>query len=197
MDATLDLDARDDPAADRSEDWVAVQRTLADPNAFALLYRKYVTDVYRYCYRRLQDRESAEDVTSQIFMHAFAALPDLGERPFRPWIFAIARNGVIDRYRRQRPVETSLDAVRERPDDAISPEDQIVDRDSVDTIHQLFQVLSERDRQIVELRLAGLTGVEIAEAMQCSHAVVRTAQHRAFEKIRVMLADQRPEGRPS
>jgi RNA polymerase sigma-70 factor (ECF subfamily) len=195
MDATLDLDARaDDVAADRSEDRVAVQRTLVDPNAFSILYRKYVSDVFRYCYRRLEDREAAEDVTSQIFMHAFSALPTLGNKPFRPWLFAIARNALIDRYRRRRPLESPFDEHHDRADTATSPEDLAIDRESADAIHRLFQQLSDRDRQIVELRLAGLTGIEIAEAMCCSHAVVRTAQHRAFGKIRAMLADREAEG---
>ena len=195
MDATLELDARNDAVADRSEDRAAVARTLVDPNAFSLLYRKYVSDVYRYCYRRLEDREAAEDVTSQIFMHAYSALPTLGDKPFRPWLFAIARNALIDRYRRRRPPESSFDQHHERADAARSPEDLAIDQESADSIHRLFDQLSDRDRQIVELRLAGLNGVEIAEAMQCSHAVVRTAQHRAFERIRAMLADRQPEGR--
>jgi RNA polymerase sigma-70 factor (ECF subfamily) len=196
MDATLDLDSSDTVAADRSADRAAVARALLDPDAFSILYRKYVSDVYRYCYRRLENREAAEDVTSQVFMQAYSALSGLGDRPFRPWLFAIARNGVIDRYRRQRPPETRFDDLFDKADGAASPEELIVDRDCVDAIHQLFDQLNERDRQIVELRLAGLTGVEIAEAMHCSHAVVRTAQHRAFGKIRALLADPDMQGGP-
>jgi RNA polymerase sigma-70 factor (ECF subfamily) len=195
MNATLDLEASDDIAADRSEDRAAVARTLVDPNAFSLLYRKYVRDVFRYCYRRLEDREAAEDVTSQIFMHAYSALPTLGDRPFRPWLFAIARNAVIDSYRRRRPAEVSIAVLDGRPDGAVSPEDLAIDREGSDAIHRLFDRLNERDRQIVELRLAGLTGVEVAEVLHCSHAVVRTAQHRAFEKIRALLAEAEPKGR--
>ncbi len=197
MDATLDLDTRDVVAADRSEDRVAVARTLVEPNSFSLLYRKYVSDVYRYCYRRLEDREAAEDVTSQIFMHAYSALPSLGDKPFRPWLFAIARNAVIDSYRRRHPAETPLESLGDRADGAVSPEDIAVDHDSTNAIRQLFQQLSERDRQIVELRLAGLTGVEVAETLHCSHAVVRTAQHRAFDKIRALLAEADSKGRGS
>ena len=199
MDATLNLDARDAVATDSSVDRAAVARTLLEPDAFSVLYRKYVSDVYRYCYRRLEDREAAEDVTSLIFMNAFAALPTLGERPFRPWLLTIARNAMIDRYRRRGPVEMPFAALLERADGAVSPEDLAIDRENANAIHRLFDQLSERDRQIVELRLTGLTGVEVAAAMQCSHAVVRTAQHRAFGKIRALLAEGELEskGRPS
>jgi len=193
MDATLDLDARN-AVTDSSVDRAAVARTLVEPDAFSILYRKYGSDVYRYCYRRLEDREAAEDVTSHIFMSAFAALPTLGDRPFRPWLFAIARNAMIDRYRRRGPVEMPFAALDDRADSAVSPEEIAIDRENATAIRRLFDQLSERDRQIVELRLAGLTGLEVAAAMQCSHAVVRTAQHRAFGKIRALLAEAESKG---
>ncbi len=197
MHATLDVSSREDLPTELSEDQVAVEHTLIDPNAFAVLYSKYVGDIYRYCYRRLGDREASEDVTSQIFMHAYAAMPSLGARPFRLWLFAIAHNAMIDHYRRSRPPETPLGAIHDLPDRAVSTEDLAIDEESATAIHRLFDQLGERDRHIVELRLAGLTGVEIAEALQCSHAVVRTAQHRAFTKIRALLADMETKGRPS
>ena len=197
MDATLDLDARDGQSAGRPDDRAAVAQALIDADAFAVLYRTYVGDVYRYCFRRLENREAAEDVTSQIFMQAYSALPTLGDKPFRPWLFAIARNALIDRYRRRRPSETTLDGLYDQADGAVSPEELAIDRESADAIRLLFLQLSERDRQIVELRLAGLTGIEIANALHCSHSVVRTAQHRAFGKIRAMLAETDEKGRRS
>jgi RNA polymerase sigma-70 factor (ECF subfamily) len=187
MDALSLIDAMPPRSAGDAQDRAAVERTLTDANAFDLLYRKYVADIYRYCYRRLGNREAAEDATSHIFMQTYAALPTLGSKPFRPWLFAIARNVLIDRYRRRELLTTSLDLAAEQHDTNPSPEAHALDREGVDAIHELFGMLSERDRQVVELRLAGLTGVEIAHAMQCSHAVVRTAQHRAFVKIRALL----------
>jgi RNA polymerase sigma-70 factor (ECF subfamily) len=197
MDALSTLDAMPMPATDEPEDRAAVERTLTDPNAFDALYRRYVTDVYRYCYRRLEDREAAEDATSHIFMQAYAALPTLGAKPFRPWLFAIARNALVDHYRRRQLPTTPLDRAAEQQDTHPTPEAHALDREGVDAIHALLGQLSERDRQVVELRLAGLTGIEIAQAMRCSHAVVRTAQHRAFVKIRALLAPSEPGDMPA
>ena len=189
MDAPLDFEVGNEGASDTSEDRAAVARTSIEPEAFSLLYQKYARDVYRYCYRRLEDREAAEDATSHIFMNAFAALPVLGDRPFRPWLFTIARNAVIDRCRRRGPVEIPLTVLYELADGAVSPEEAAIDRENATAIRRLFDHLSERDRLIVELRLAGLSGLEVAQSLQCSHAVVRTAQHRAFGKIRALLVE--------
>ena len=91
---------------DESDDALAA-RALHDPEAFTLLYRAYALDVYRYCYRRLQDREAAEDATSQTFVNAYSGLRRLGDKPFRPWLFAIAHNVVVDIHRDRRPLSPS------------------------------------------------------------------------------------------
>ncbi len=47
--------------------------------------------------------------------------------------------------------------------------------------------LHKRDREVVELRLAGLTGAEIAQTLNCSHEAVRAAHYRAIHRLRELL----------
>ena len=86
-------------------------------------------------------------------------------------------------------MEIPLTVLYELADGAVSPEEAAIDRENATALRRLFDHLSERDRLIVELRLAGLSGLEVAQSLQCSHAVVRTAQHRAFGKIRALLVE--------
>lgn len=169
------------------QDEAAVETALANPAAFAVLYRRYATDVYRYCYRRLGDREAAEDATSQIFTRAITGLGGLKDRPFRPWLFTIARNVLIDTYRRQHQT-SSLDQIPEREDPSPTPESAAIAVEDRSIIRLLLLRLPERDRQVVELRLAGLSGLEIGEALGCSHGAVRVAHHRAVERLRELMA---------
>jgi RNA polymerase sigma-70 factor (ECF subfamily) len=171
------------------EDAAAVAAALADPAAFAVLYRKYATDVYRYSYRRLGEREAAEDATSQIFMRAITGLGGIKGRPFRPWLFTIAHNVLIDLYRRTHQT-SSLDQIPDREDPSPSPESAAIAGEDRNVVQLLMMQLPERDRQVIELRLAGLSGREIAEAMGASHGAVRVAHHRAIERMRVLLAAQ-------
>lgn len=166
---------------DESDDTLAA-RAVHDPEAFTLLYRAYALDVYRYCYRRLQDRHTAEDATSQTFVNAYAGLRRLGHKPFRAWLFTIAHNVVVDTHRNRRPF-APLDAdVREDPDP--SPETLVIDREQRDAMQRLLRQLPKRDREVVELRLAGLTGREIAQTLDCSPEAVRAAQYRAVHRLR-------------
>src|SRR5687768_11853835 len=89
-------DSRPIPGA-LDEDARMVALAKRDPRAFAPLYDRYFDPVYRYCYRRLGDGETAADATAQVFAKALAALPRYREDApsFRSWLFAIAHNVIV------------------------------------------------------------------------------------------------------
>jgi RNA polymerase sigma-70 factor (ECF subfamily) len=187
MVARLDIYPARKPVPDLEEDRTAVERSLAHPDSFALLYQKYVTHVYRYCFRRLRDHQAAEDVTSQIFLNAYRGLPSLGNKPFRPWIFSIAHNAVVDAHRRAGPPAASLDGIPDLEDPAETPEGVAIQRENRDFVRAVLDQLPKRDREVIELRLAGLDGTEIAQALHCSHGAVRAAHHRAMGRMRQLM----------
>jgi RNA polymerase sigma-70 factor (ECF subfamily) len=189
MDALLSDQVSGGTFEDQSDD-VLAERALHDPEAFTLLYRAHALNVYRYCYRKLQDRDSAEDATSQTFVNAYAGLRRLGHKPFRPWLFAIAHNVVVDMHRTRRPL-SSLDDVDVQQDPDPSPETLAIAGEQRDAMQRLLRQLPKRDREVVELRMAGLTGGEIAQALGCSRDAVRAAQYRAIHRLRELME---PEG---
>jgi RNA polymerase sigma-70 factor (ECF subfamily) len=177
--------------ADPESDEELAARARHDPDAFTMLYHSYAMKVYHYCYRRLENREAAEDATSQIFMNAYSNLHRLGTKPFRPWLFAIAHNVVIDAHR-GRVYTTPIDAIGDRQDPDASPESLAIVGERRGAVQILLHQLPKRDREVVELSLAGLTGPEIARTLHCSHDAVRTAHHRAIVRMRALLAAQQP-----
>ena len=128
----------------------------SDPRAFAPLYSRYFDPVYRYCYRRLGSREAAEDATSLVFTKALTAFPHYRHASFRGWLFTIAYHVVTDRYRGTQP-ERPLETVVELRDGSPSPEDLALAADERRSISDLLTRLPDHQRQVVELRLAGLT----------------------------------------
>lgn len=165
---------------------------LAQENsaAFAHLYDRYVEPVYWFCYRRLESVPAAEDATSAIFMKALAALPRYNSQggSFRSWLFAIAHNMVLEHLRQAaRRGNRSLESVAETADDARSIEATVIAGDEQSALQAALVHLTEEQRQVIELRLAGLKGPEIAMALGISHAAVRTAQRRALLRLRALL----------
>jgi RNA polymerase sigma-70 factor (ECF subfamily) len=165
-----------------------VRAAQADRRAFAPLYERYVTPVYRYCYHRLGNREAAEDATSLIFTKALGALaryqPDAGS--FRSWLFVIAHNTIADDFRRLRPVSPLPDAGLsiERP----GPEALAIAAQEQAELHRLLAELPTEQRRVLELRLSGLNSPEVAAILGRSPTAIRSLQFRAVERLRARLA---------
>lgn len=179
------------PFADSSvigDDADLVARAQRDRQDFALLYRQYLPLVYRYCYRRLGSREAAEDATSQIFAQALAALPRFQHRggSFRSWLFTIAHHVVTDEVRRMRP-GVPLDLANAVAAPFPAPEEVVIQAEERQRVSSLLRQLPPPQRQVLELRMAGLTGVEIAAALGRSHGAIRKLQYRTLIRLRDML----------
>ena len=90
-----------------------------DRSAFELLYQRYARPVFGLALRRLGDRGRAEDAVQETFASIWRAArsykPDRG--PGAPWLYAVARNAIVDRgrARSETPVETPTEAPRDGP----------------------------------------------------------------------------------
>lgn len=176
-----------------------IERAKKDPAAFAPLYEAYADLVWRYAVRRLGSDERAADATSQVFIKVIAALPKYrpamrGEQTtFRSWLMMITRNVVIDEARKHRPT-ADLDAPSAQPwmvDRARLPEDAAIAAEEREAVRRAVAKLPEKQRRIVELRVMGLKAAEIAEMMGMTVAGVRTANHRAYTRLRELLENDK------
>ena len=151
------------------------------PDAFGELYDRYVDRIYRYCARRLPTVEAAEDATSQCFMEALRSIGRYwaDRATFRTWLFAIAHHVVVDALRAHRPTS---------PLDADQPAGASDHRRS--EVDELLARLPEEQRQVIELRLVGLTHREIAAVLGKRDGAVRVAHHRAMERLRALVREE-------
>ena len=175
------------PEASGTDDATLVKRAQhGDAQAFALLYRRYLGQVYDFCARRLESREAAEDATQTIFLKAVASLPQCrdGDR-FAGWLFGIARNVITDSYRAKRYTTQPLDTAPEFEDPGLSPERLAEQAEGARQLAALREdCLNGPERELLDLRLNGLNDRQIAEAIGKSHGAVRTAQYRMVQKLR-------------
>jgi len=125
-------------------------------------------------------------------------MPGYRGRSFRAWLFSIAHNTVIDLWRRQRP-ERPLDDAFHTPDTGPSPEEFALAGEARHTLRTYLVQLSPDQRTVVELRLAGLTGAEIAAVLGRSEGAVKLLHFRAINRLRalfgVQITDQAEEAR--
>jgi RNA polymerase sigma-70 factor (ECF subfamily) len=146
----------------------------------------------------LANPERASDVTSITFTRALAALPTFTPRPapadsgFRSWLMTIARNVTIDEERGRKPLVSITNTTWRDglPDRRPSPEVQAIVADERRRLGEAIGRLPTTQRQIVELRLAGMKSAAIAERLQMSVAAVNTAHFRAMGRLRDELTHE-------
>jgi RNA polymerase sigma-70 factor (ECF subfamily) len=157
-----------------------------DGDAFADLYDRYSTRVYRFALVRLGSPEAAEDLLQEVFLKVVEALPRYEERgtPFAAWLFRIARNSVIDHVRASAPVEP-LDAALDLRDDRPGPADLAELKGDATLLVAALANLTPEQRDVVVYRFfAGLSPAEIASVMDRREGTIRALQFRALGALR-------------
>jgi RNA polymerase sigma-70 factor (ECF subfamily) len=167
-------------------DEALVVEALADPAAFDQLYQRYHGDIHRFVLSRVADLHQAEDITSQVFLQALRGLPTHGSGTFRGWLFRIARNAIVDSYRRQPP-EAPSDALAVHAALEPGPLALIEVSEAREELWRIINRLAGTQQAIIRLRLDGYTGQEIADELGMSLSAIKSAQFRAFEKIRGLM----------
>jgi RNA polymerase sigma-70 factor (ECF subfamily) len=148
--------------------------------------------VVRYIRARIGSAErsglSADDVAQEVCLAAIQALPryqDQG-RPFLAFVYGIASHKVADAHRaaaRNRSEPTEV--VPERFSLDAGPEQMALQSDSAARMKKLLEVLPEKQREILTLRIVvGLSAEETAEAVGSTPGAVRVAQHRALARLK-------------
>lgn len=160
--------------------------------AFDTLYRRYAGELEGFITARVMDVDLAADLTSQVFTKAFAALPRYRSGSFRGWLYAIARNAITDAWRRQRPT-APLERADLMPAPEDGPEAQAIRTEAANRLHAALAELSLDQQRIVRLRLEGMTGPEIAKRLGMHPDAVKSAQYRAFTRLRTILHDLAPD----
>jgi RNA polymerase sigma factor (sigma-70 family) len=165
----------------------------SDSSGFAEVYDEHVWRVYGFLAYRVESQADAEDLTQQTFERALRAWArfDPGRASVGTWLISIARNLLIDHYRRdrsatERPLGSGGAGEGDLPDVQMDP-DVGLEPPLADALGEL----SERDREIIALRFGGeLTGPEIAELLGLTVANVQQVLSRSLRKLRSLLGEE-------
>jgi RNA polymerase sigma-70 factor (ECF subfamily) len=196
MELTLDSPARlrAVPAPDRTPiptdatDASLVERVAErDREAFELLYHRYVRSVFGLALRRLRDRQRAEDAVQETFASVWRSAgsykPDRG--PAAPWLYAIARNAIVDRMRaRTEPAMEAPDLASTEPGPGERAETSYVSW----RVHRALEELPAKEREVVELAYwSGLSQSEVAEYLHIPLGTVKTRTRSALSRLAGVL----------
>ncbi len=172
-------------AADADLDELALAATGGDIEAVARLYDQLVDPIHRYVALRVRRREDAEDITQLVFERIVVALPRYRHhgKPFRAWVFRIARNAVVDYHRRYRQTEP-LGGIAE-PVDSVMVEALSLHGEELRELGSAIGQLTPDQQEAIALRYgAGLSADEAARVMGRQAGTIRGLTFRAIATLR-------------
>lgn len=161
-----------------------------DPEAFGSLYEYYLPRIYRFILIKVSHKEQAEDLTHLTFLRAWENVRSYKHKghPFSSWLYRIARNAVIDHYRRGVPQVSIEDVSAEilGIDDSLieGADSKILWEDLLEAIKTLKEI--EQDVLIMRF-VEDLPHQEIAAAVDKTEGAVKVIQHRALKKLKEIL----------
>lgn len=173
----------------RQDDELIVKAYHGDQHAFGVLYERYLNRVFRYIYFRVADSIEAEDLTETVFIKAWEALGSvrIEEFNFKAWVYRIAHNVVIDRYRTNR-ADVPLDDIGHLHDVTHNPEYAYrIQEESSQLAKEISKLDPVMQDVIIYRFILGLSHAETAEIMEKSEVNIRVIQYRALQKLKEKL----------
>ena len=165
-----------------------IQRVGAgDAGAFELLYRRYSRPVFGLALRRLGDRMRAEDAVQETFASIWRSArtyrPERG--PGAPWLYAVARNAIVDRTRSRSEATAEPP---ETPSLELGPDERAEASYVSWRVHRALEDLPRNERDVVELAYyGGLSQSEVADFLAIPLGTVKTRTRSGLGRLADLL----------
>ena len=175
--------------SDLSEEVALINAAKTDPEAFGLLYERYVERIYNYIYFRVGGAGDAEDLTAKVF---FKALRNIGGYrhmglPFSAWLYRIAHNLVANYHRdRFKIQEISIEnLIVEDTNRSSAPEHMMETKQENDFLMSLVNDLSSQKRELIILKyVQKLSNEEIGQIFGKTEGAIKSLYHRTLVELK-------------
>ena len=159
-----------------------------DSAAFDVLYRRYSRPVFGLALRLLRDRSRAEDAVQETFAAIWRSAgsyrPDRG--PGAPWLYAVARNAIVDRARARR--EPTFADVPDQASSDAGPAERAESSYVSWRVHRAVHDLPATEREVLELAYwGGLSQSEVAAFLGLPLGTVKTRTRSALARLADLL----------
>lgn len=168
---------------------VILKAQKGDSRVISALYERYRVDIFRFLYYRTNDLQTAEDLTSDVFLRMIRAIDGFRPTnvPFEAWLFQIARNVAIDHYRKSRHrdhLHLEEEWVAKEEDVSQAVEHNLVSENLAKALAQL----KEPQRDVIVMRfVVGLRISQVAQMLHKSEDSIKGLQRRGLMALREIL----------
>ncbi len=171
-----------------------IRNAQANPDEFRLLYERYFKKIFLFVLHRIEDKSTAADITSQVFLKALININKFSFRgfPFSSWLFRIALNECNSFFRsnkRHRIVTLEDDAIDHLHAELTA--DSTV-QDLEDRLPRILQKLSLDELQLIELRFFEQRPFkEVASILNITETYAKVKVYRVLDKMKIFFLQQK------
>jgi RNA polymerase sigma-70 factor (ECF subfamily) len=175
------------------EEHLIIEAAKVDPNRFAPLYDKYYKQIFGYLYQRMEDKDTAFDLTAQVFLKA---LTNIGRYefkgvPFASWLYRIAHSEMMQLFREQknkRSINADVGDLRFICEEA----EEFYLEEYIPVLKKAITELDAEDLQMVELRFFEKRAFkEIGEIMNITENNAKVRMYRILERLKKTITSNK------
>lgn len=166
-----------------------IKRAKDDPRSFEPLYNKYYEQIFRYIYQRMDDKEMAHDITSQVFLKALNNIQKYEYRgvPFASWLYRIAKSELYQSFRDEKATRTvNVESVSLH--DMIEDMEEDMSEEKRSILLKAIGELSEDEVQMIEMRFFEKRSFkEIGDILEITENNAKVKAHRIIQKMKALF----------
>jgi len=172
-----------------SSEFMQIEAAKRDVTHFGPIYNKYYKQIFGYIYQRMEDKEVAFDVTSQVFLKALTNLHKYEFKgvPFASWLYRIAHSEVMQVFRdkkSQRTVNADVADIKHLCEEM----QENYYEDFIPALGKIMKDLPEDELQLIEMRFFEKRPFkEIAEIMMMTENNTKVKLYRILERLKKVL----------
>jgi len=181
------------PSTEQLVDWLKAVAERRDREAFGHLYGHFAPRVKSYMTRQGADAAMADDLAQETLVQIWRKAEQYDPDKAAPaaWIFRVARNLQIDKYRRRKLHEVELTEEADRVESAAENHERSIEQPDADKLRKLVSELPGEQMDVVRLSFfEGLSHAEIGEHLSIPLGTVKSRLRLAFGKLRTAMGER-------
>lgn len=173
-----------------------IEAAKQNPEHFGPLYDKYYKQIFGYVYQRMDCKDSAFDLTSQVFLKALTNIEKYEYKgvPFASWLYRIAHSEVMQSFRTKKNLRTINADISDLRNICEEVEQEYME-EYKSILMTVIKNLPEDDVQLIELRFFEKRAFkEIAEILSLTETNAKVKLYRILEKVKKTLTKNNKHG---